>query len=188
MLISCRETTDQSASISPVEYEVYRFVLSHMDDSSRFTAVVITDSTLRTDPARSNPGTFRELPPGLYTPRILGGTNNPLSDSSSEKFQSFFESTNLQPYKLSIEALNLPSRVRKRNWKMVNQSADSALYKQGRILIVWLSRVALDPSGNEALVYTERACGLSCGEGRWFWLRRSGGSWTVRKSVTTWVS
>jgi hypothetical protein len=51
---------------------------------------------------------------------------------------------------------------------------------------VGLSRVGFDKARDEALVYTERYCGPSCGGGDFFLLRLVNGSWTIVNEINLW--
>jgi len=49
------------------------------------------------------------------------------------------------------------------------------------------SRVAFNRDLTEALFYTEHLCGL-CGEGKFVYMRKTGGKWVVADTVSTWIS
>jgi hypothetical protein len=49
------------------------------------------------------------------------------------------------------------------------------------------SRVAFNRDLTEAFFYTEHSCGL-CGEGRFVYMRKTGGKWFVADTAPTWVS
>jgi hypothetical protein len=53
---------------------------------------------------------------------------------------------------------------------------------------VTLSKVALDPAGMQALVYTEEYCGMWCAEGTFVFLEKEEADWKVRRKLTYWVS
>jgi hypothetical protein len=188
MGLSCHRRTESMESVAPYEYEVYRVIMSHLDDSSLYVVVAVTDSTLSTDPVTEKSGVVHGIPPGSYTPREFKKFAFVWPEFQSQRFQSFFETTNLRSYQLAIESLRVSDRVRKREWRIMDSSPDSGLFSQGKLLLVSFSRVAIDSSGSEALLYTERVCGHLCGEGRWFWLKRSGNSWVIYKSLPSWQS
>lgn len=49
------------------------------------------------------------------------------------------------------------------------------------------SRVALNRGLTEAFFYTEHLCGL-CGEGKFVYMRKTGGKWVVADTASTWIS
>ena len=49
------------------------------------------------------------------------------------------------------------------------------------------SRVAFNHDLTEAFFYTEHLCGL-CGEGKFVYMRKTGGKWAVADTASTWVS
>jgi hypothetical protein len=49
------------------------------------------------------------------------------------------------------------------------------------------SRVAFNHDLTEAFFYTEHLCGL-CGEGKFAYMRKTGGKWVVADTASTWVS
>lgn len=49
------------------------------------------------------------------------------------------------------------------------------------------SRVAFNRDLTEAFFYTEHLCGL-CGEGKFVYMRKTGGQWVVTETASTWVS
>jgi len=49
------------------------------------------------------------------------------------------------------------------------------------------SRVAFNRDLTEAFFYTEHLCGL-CGEGKFVYMRKTGGKWAVADTSLTWVS
>lgn len=49
------------------------------------------------------------------------------------------------------------------------------------------SRVAFNRDLTEALFYTEHLCGL-CGEGKFVYMRKTGGKWVVADTASTWIS
>ena len=49
------------------------------------------------------------------------------------------------------------------------------------------SRVAFNRDLTEAFFYTEHLCGL-CGEGKFVYMRKTGGKWVVADTASTWVS
>jgi len=40
---------------------------------------------------------------------------------------------------------------------------------------------------SEAFFYTEHLCGL-CGEGKFLYMRKTGGKWVVADTASTWIS
>lgn len=49
------------------------------------------------------------------------------------------------------------------------------------------SRVAFKRELTEAFFYTEHLCGL-CGEGKFVYMRKTGGKWVVADTASTWIS
>jgi hypothetical protein len=49
------------------------------------------------------------------------------------------------------------------------------------------SRVAFNHDLTEAFFYTEHLCGL-CGEGKFVYMRKTGGKWAVADTASTWIS
>jgi hypothetical protein len=49
------------------------------------------------------------------------------------------------------------------------------------------SRVAFNRDLTEAFFYTEHLCGL-CGEGKFVYMRKTGGKWAVADTASTWIS
>ena len=49
------------------------------------------------------------------------------------------------------------------------------------------SRVAFNRDLTEAFFYTEHLCGL-CGEGKFVYMRKTGGKWVVADTASTWIS
>jgi hypothetical protein len=49
------------------------------------------------------------------------------------------------------------------------------------------SRVAFNRDLTEAFFYTEHLCGL-CGEGKFVYMRKTGGKWAVAETASTWIS
>jgi hypothetical protein len=49
------------------------------------------------------------------------------------------------------------------------------------------SRVAFNRDLTEAFFYTEHLCGL-CGEGKFVYMRKTGGKWVVADAASTWIS
>ncbi|MFZ3342926.1 MAG: hypothetical protein WA213_18735 [Terriglobales bacterium] len=49
------------------------------------------------------------------------------------------------------------------------------------------SRVAFNRDLTEAFFYTENLCGL-CGEGKFVYMRKTGGKWVVADTSSTWIS
>jgi hypothetical protein len=49
------------------------------------------------------------------------------------------------------------------------------------------SRVAFNRDLTEAFFYTEHLCGL-CGEGKFVYMRKTGGKWSVAETAGTWIS
>jgi hypothetical protein len=49
------------------------------------------------------------------------------------------------------------------------------------------SRVAFNRDLTEAFFYTEHLCGL-CGEGKFVYMRKTGGNWAVADTASTWIS
>ncbi len=185
---SCQQKNDFQKNILTFEYDLYRFIINQIDDSTEYNFIAIADSTLRTDPVLEKKGTYRSLRPGSYTPRIFNVLSNVWTDFKSDQFQHFFESTNLQSYKLAIESLHVSERIRLCNWQTVRGSNDSVFGEKNRHLFVWFSRVAIDQSKTEALLYVEYICSPVCGEGRRYWLKKRDAIWKIHKSHGTWVS
>ncbi len=168
--LACHRPTESTDVVSSREYEVYRFLVTSLDDSTQFAAVVVIDSTV-------SPRVHRE------------GNSSPLRDSMVVRFPSYFETREFQPSKILIDSLRLPSRVRSGflNWHKRMPSADSALYVQGKLLGLFFSRVVFDSTGNEALLGVSLSS-LRYGEGRWYWLTRSGTGWTIYRWGRTWIT
>jgi hypothetical protein len=53
--------------------------------------------------------------------------------------------------------------------------------------VLTFSRVAFNHDLTEAFFYTEHLCGL-CGEGKFVYMRKAAGKWTVAGSGGTWIS
>jgi hypothetical protein len=49
------------------------------------------------------------------------------------------------------------------------------------------SRVAFNRDLTEAFLYTEHLCGL-CGEGKFVYMRKTGGKWVLADTASTWIS
>lgn len=191
--VSCHKKTDASVPMPPVpiqayEYEVYRFIMNDFDDTSRYKVVEIIDTTLPTDPIPEKLGTFRPVAPGTYTPNTFITLSAAWPGFNTDKFRSFFESANSLPYKIAVESLKVSNRIRPMGRRIVHSPADSVHWSKGKLLRLWFSRVALDSSGIEALLYSEHGCGYTCGAGQWFWLKKLNNAWAVYKSLSTWAS
>ena len=63
----------------------------------------------------------------------------------------------------------------------------ASMYPKSRGYVTF-SPVAVDPSMNEALVYTEEYCGMWCAEGTFVFLQKEEGAWKVHRKLTLWVS
>lgn len=206
--VTCRQKNEVPVPavrmpIQPYEYEVYKFVITHVEGTSSASVVYVVDSTLPTYPvaerfyrtAPKTPGsdslnvmTYHDLVPGSFTPNTFITLKDFLLDSMVDKFKPFFESTNSFSYEIAVESLQVYKHVRRIGRDSELHSADSLLYRKGKLLMIWFSRVALDSTGTDALLYNEYLCGYTCGAGQWFWLKKENGSWTIHKSLRTWVS
>ena len=82
-----------------------------------------------------------------------------------------------------------PARVRFANW--VDEKNSSPWFEQrfpGAPGIISLARVGFDPTLHEAIVSTVFVCGMLCGTGQRYILRRKFGTWEVVDKCIIWVS
>lgn len=187
-LFGCQKSSPPSQPVLAEEYAVYSCIVSTLVDSSRYQIVFVNDSTLRNDPVPARPNVFREFPPGSYAHNSWLVIRRHWPDFDSQKFEIILNQVNKICYHLNVDLIQSAVSVRRRDWLKINESEYADLYSEGKVAILWLSRVASNESATEALVYSDFACGYLCGAGRWFWLKKQSGSWKVHKSIEIWVS
>jgi hypothetical protein len=182
--------------VSSEEYQVYRYIVRYLADSSPRRIILFNDSTLRNDPTPpfidSSSGTriliYNDQPPGFFTPRPLDYSVLVAAGTDFSEYRSVLETINQQSYALQFDSMKSIPNIRFRTLAGLKDDTLHLLMSRGEVLTIWVSRVAFNTNRDLAVLYTDHTCGDLCGAGEWFLLKRIGSSWTVLKIVETWMS
>ena len=185
-LISC------SGQIKHEEYLIYSAIIDSLAKiyPNNLTAFVY-DSTLESHSRKEyfNKDSLRIL---HYTDPGIGSSAPSFSEDvmknwpnlNMEFLERDFKAKNYKPYLIKLDYLHADLPIHRWN----PDSTSSMLVREGNALLFWFSRPAINQSEDEAIVYSEYLCASLCGAGKWFWLKKSDGSWKIYKSLETWVS
>lgn len=189
--IGCNSHSQSVPDITSEDYLVYSTLVNDLSSSREHRLALISDSTLTavpTDEVKYSGSkkilVYRDLGIGNNAPSLSEGVKQIWPELDLEFFQVEFGRNNANSYALLLDSIHAAIPVQRSK----KDSISSFMIRNGEALQIWFSRVAFNRGHNEAIIYLDYICGSLCGEGRWCWLKKSQGSWTVFKSFHTWVS
>ena len=188
VFFGCHGNRVELTPLSASEYEVYGFLIDSVFNTGNGRIYFVNDSTLCNNPKPSRPNVFDQLPIGRYTPNDLGKYSQDWREFNVNQFETLLQVQNGFRQRINIDSIKTNATLKRIEWFDINQSQYKEPYSKGQIGFVWFSRVVFSAAQNECLVYSEFACGFTCGYGSWFWLKKVNGNWKVQINRKTWVS
>ncbi len=186
--MGCHNDNSRLQPIDEDEYKIYGLLVDSVYNDEKREFYFVNDSTLCNDPVPYKEHTWRELPPGLYTPNDLRRVSKNWQGFNITEFEQALAQTNEFRQRIIIDSIRTLAVLKKRDWSTIDSSRYAESYARGDIGLLWFSRPVFNSMKDECLVYSDFGCGFKCGYGCWFWLKRIDSKWKIQNKHQTWES
>ena len=189
LLLGCESRPD---SISHEEYLVFSCLIDDVVGTTPANGnVYISDSTFlcrRVSSSRMVDSTriieYHDPGIGNVAPPLDSSFQQVWPELAIENYSEAFGKINGRRYFLDVASIT--SHVQVHTMKNDPPVGINESLSPGHLF--WFSRVVINRTKSDAVVYMEHICGPLCGAGQWSWLKKVNGKWVVHKTLVTWVS